>query len=172
MTDTAEMIAPTAERLARARGLIDAPEVSQTKVRRSYRIMPLVEGLHARGKIEKEQLDAYLTFERDWLVGNRMPACIAAYGERVGSKADISEQTEIRKFNAARRVEQALAAIGDERSRQRMAIELVVSGGEDVDLEYVGKRCTAYTGRVPAITAGLILLQEALHRLHVHYGGT
>ncbi len=167
-----DTITPTLERLARAPAY-EGPQVDQRTTRRAYRLLSLVETLERDGKLPRDSVTAHARFARDHAIASRMPRCIAGYGDVAGDGTPISQRIEeeggdlleSRRFDARMRMDRALAAL----SSQTMRTALMLSVTDDVGLEGIGRACTAYTSRVPAIAAGLVILQECCWQLHLHY---
>jgi hypothetical protein len=134
-----------------------------------------VAGLHSRGSIDDRCLTAYQRFERDWETGHRSPSCVAGYGERLTSAGDMADGGEIKKANAYRRSRKALEALGSPHAKLALMMLVSVRPADAIStvrpysLEEIGRACSSYTARVAAITAGSIVLRDALYQLHLHY---
>ena len=167
MTGAIETVAPTRERIKRAAGLIDAPQVTQQHQRRAWRLVPLVLALHREGKIGRECLTAHERFEEDWAIADRTPSGVGSYGERMGG--DHVEGGELRKIAARRRMERALAAIGSPHGRRALVMSVSATAtGMPYPLAQIGRACGS-RNRPQAIAGGTATLRDALYQLHQHY---
>jgi hypothetical protein len=175
MTDT-QTIAPTPERIAHAMGLMDAPEVTQSREIRAYKQASLVARLHKAGKLSDECLKAFERFDDDWHVGNAVPSGVGGYGERIaGASPDGGEHAEVRKLLAKRRADEAEASIGSPSARR--ALRMIVGPRRDdptctlrpYTVEDIGRMACGMHNRVQAIAAGTTTLRDMLWQLHLHY---
>lgn len=170
MTDVAEAIAPTAERISRAAGMIEAPVVNQTRSRRAWRLVPLVEAMHREGKISDDCLKAYVRFEGDWTIANRTSSGIGSYGERIRASDDTDGTSELRKAIARKRITAAQDSIGSPHGRK--ALLMSVTSKHETSLPHtlddIGRACGVANGP-QARAAGMATLRDALYQLHLHY---
>lgn len=170
MTDAVEAMAPTAERIARAAGLIEAPVINQARSRRAWRLVPLVEAMHRDNKISDDCLKAYVRFEGDWTIANRTSSGIGSYGERICSSDDLDDTAEIRKAVARRRITIAQNSIGSPHGRK--ALIMAVTSKHETSLPHtlddIGRACGVTNGP-QARAAGMATLRDALYQLHLHY---
>ncbi|MDX2288178.1 MAG: hypothetical protein NW217_05085 [Hyphomicrobiaceae bacterium] len=176
MTDTAEMIAPTPERIAHAMGLMEAPEINQRVQRRAYQAQSIVARMHTDGKISDECLRAFQRFDTDWSVGHAVPSAIAGYGERIASaSSDGGEHAEVRKIVAKQRSDQALASIGSPHGQRALMMAVAPRQADATStlrpytLEEIGRACSTCRDRAQAMAAGMVTLRDALYQLHLHY---
>lgn len=176
MTDSAfATIGPTAERIAHAGGLMEMPEITQRVQRRHHRVLSLVDGMHARGHLDEDCVMAYRRFERDWSLANSSPACVAAYGERIGGKGDGDETRDERKAAANARVTGALHAIASPMARRALVMAVSsrpadgISTVRPYSLDEIGRSCTSFASKMTSISAATALLHTVLHQLHRYY---
>jgi len=173
MTDLADTIAPTPERMRHAGAFLERPTIDQRTERRAHRVVGLVYTLHRDGKLSDECWRAHARFEEDWTTANRTSSAIGGYGERVGGH-DGSDRAEVRKMLAWKHTQDALNAMS--RPKYRLALELSVTAKEGTfpvrphDAEDIGRMITGRKHPQQARAAGQEIIEEALWQLHKHYG--
>lgn len=170
----AETISPTKERLRQIRTGVDAPAVDRHTSRSAYRILPLVEQLYRQGKVSEHCFKHYRRFEDDWNAARFYPSRVCKYGSQSSSTTPLHQMTEQamdaaeaqveRRLFAAERLRAARDAIG---GMALQAIEMAVE--QNVSLEDIGKAIFRYSGKMQSQAVGMILIHDALNRLHEHY---
>lgn len=173
MTAATKTMQPTSQRLRHAAGAFLAPEISQTKSRRAFRMVSAVEGLHRDGKIDDRQFQAFRRFESDWETAETCPQITARYDDFVDKSHDGGTMAEARRILAGSRAGQALGAIASREGRRALAMSVMGSPeGCPYTLEAIGRACWGHKTSALASCAGRVVLSEALAQLVVHYDST
>ena len=175
MTELAEIITPTPERLAHAGQLLELPHVDQRTRRYAHRVVGVVYTLHRDGKVSDQCYRAHETFALDWERANRVSSAIASYGERIGAIGDAGELAELRKVAAWRRTADALASVASASGRMALVMTVsprkadAVSTVRPYTLEEIGREVSHFRTRSQATAAAFSVLDSALWQLHRFY---
>lgn len=171
------LVGPTVSRIAQAKGIeIEMPVVNRRVVRKAWRMVSVIETMRREGKLCDGRWEAWERFERDWRRTELGASIISKYGEQAGSGG--TPLTQLRemaferaaaldevRFQATRRVMQALSAVGV----PRMQWALLMVAGQECNLEMIGQRISRYADRGKAIAVAASAIEDGLWLLHNHY---
>jgi len=157
---------PTPERLAKYDDW-ETPKIDRRTARRHHRMRSIAEGMHDRGWISDEQLEAFRTWERHLDRAERIHVPMCRYGRPITTGDDGTPWSrEDHRTQAVFKVREAVTAIGYANEVRALALAALT----ETTLEKIGASIDGTSNKGRAITAGKMLLQGGTYRLAVHYG--
>lgn len=161
-------MSPTRERIAKAHGHIDKPQVDQKTKRDAWRLISVVEGMLRRGWLSEEQKIAFERFATDFTKAEHVRSMICGYGQHIPSTRDEDGtpwDPLDHKIAAHKRAMAAMEAVSYPRIVD--ALKHVVT--EETTLEKIGRQFAMETNKNAAIAAGKQMLQIGTYALLKHY---
>lgn len=175
MTEYAETIAPTPERMRHAGAYLERPHIDQRTHRTAHRVVGLVYTMHRDGKLPDECWRAHERFAADWETANRTSSAIGGYGERIGGSLGMSDTAEIRKALCWQRAGDAIASVASERGRRALVMSVSARPADEIStarpytLEEIGRATSHYRASKEARASAMATLESALWQLHRFY---